>query len=297
MMTISIIIPVYNAEKFLPFLFTALNKCHFVEGDEILLVDNGSSDSSYEICMAQEKEKPSLYKTLLFCDKSGSYAARNFTVKRAKGEVLVFTDSDTKPTEQWLDAIRENIHPGIVIAGKIELEIVNNGLWEYFDTIAHLNSEMNAKNNCIATANMAVYKKDFDSVGLFEERFSGGDYEWSTRAARAGLSVKFLPEAKVFHPTRKSFEQILVKERRIAYGSGNHHKIMNKPLITLMVKYILKIVKFDTNIRYSKRLKKYGVSFKEICYFNIKFMRIRIEQLKYAVRGFQGEDARKFNLK
>lgn len=294
---ISIIIPIFNAQHFLPDLFKALEACEFIPGDEVLLVDNGSTDDSVKLCKEAAESRQGLYRCLDYSQVPGSYAARNYAVKQAKGEILVFTDSDCKPASGWLRALRESVVPGVVIAGKIQIEIVNNGLWEHFDTIAHLNSEKNAAGNRVATANMAVMRSDFEKVGLFEERFSGGDYDWSMRAAASGMKVIFVPEALVYHPSRKTFAEILKKEQRIAYGAGNHAKLKNQSCFSLRIKYFLKIFKLDTNLRYTKQLKKAGMDQKTLREFNRKFMRIRIEQLKFAVKGYKQTDVRKLGIK
>lgn len=297
MKNISIIIPIFNSEEYLETLFEALQNNRFYDGDEVLLVDNGSTDNSILYCEKMVNQYPGIYKLLKYTEKPGSYSARNYGVSFAKGDILVFTDSDTKPVENWLDAIRDNSKEGVVLAGRIILDIVNNGLWEHFDNIAHLNSEKNAKSSCVATANMAVHKTDFFKVGLFEERFSGGDYEWSVRASGKGLKIQFLDQAIVHHPTRKSFNQILKKEQRIAYGAGNHYKNLNKPLAELVIVYFLKIFKIDTNIRYSRKLHNSGLTGKTILEFNIKFMYIRFQQLLFAVKGYNMENVRKMGIK
>ena len=291
-MKVSVIIPVFNSENYLPDLFAALKKNSFTKEDEIILADNGSTDNSLVLCKNKEREDPSLYKVLEYKEKPGSYAARNYALQRAKGDVIIFTDSDTKPSASWVINIKKNISKGTVIAGKIYLEIVENGLWENFDSIAHLNSEKNAKDSQIATANMAVYKEDFWAVGLFEERFSGGDYEWSVRAVKSGMKIKFVSEALILHPTRKTFGQILKKEQRIAYGAGNHFKLNNESFIKLMVIYFLKIFKIDTNIRYTMQLKARGMKWSQLFEFNCYFMIIRVRQLLYAIKGFFYSDIR-----
>lgn len=296
-MSISVIIPIYNAEKFLPDLFSALGKNDFSDGDEVLLIDNGSSDRSIQMCKEQMQLFPGIYRCLSYTEKAGSYAARNFGVRESKGDTLVFTDSDTKPVPEWISVIRKTLKPGMAIAGKIELEIINNGLWELYDNLAHLNSEKNAANSDVATANMSVYRSDFDKVGFFEERFSGGDYDWSRRAKAAGLSIVFVKEAMVYHPTRKTFEQILKKEQRIAYGAGNSYKLNDKSYVTLVLKYFAKIFKIDTNIRHHNALKELGVSRTDLKEFDKKFWIIRKDQLKFAIRGYKMVDARKLGVK
>ncbi len=294
---ISIIIPIFNAEQFLPDLFQALSQNTFLPGDEVLLVDNGSTDHSAALCQAEQEKRPGLYRCLSYTAEPGSYAARNYAIQQAKGEIFVFTDSDCKPISGWIETVRENIKEGMVIAGKVELEVVNNGLWEHFDSIAHLNNEKGAANNRVATANMAVTKSDFRKVGYFEKQFSGGDYAWSQRAALTGLEIVYVPDVMVYHPSRKTFAEILLKERRIAFGAGNHAKLHSQSAVLLWCIYFLKIFKFDTNVRYTKRLKKAGMKGKALWAFNCGFMRIRTEQLKYVMKGYKQADARKLGIK
>ena len=298
MQSISIIIPVYNAKYDLEKLFSCLEKNDFQENDEIIIVDNGSNDGSFEICKKKQNENPNLYRVLKYDLIASSYAARNYGVSNAKGEVLVFTDSDCKPTSKWLTSIRENISRGYVLAGRIQLEIVDkHSVWEVFDTIAHLQSEKNAKNNSVATANMAVSRLDFEHVGVFEERFSGGDYVWSQKAADEGLVVKFVPGMLVHHPTRKTYKAIQTKQRRIAYGDGDSVKKKGKSLIRLTLTYFLRIFKIDTNIRYARQLCKNGIGVVDIIKFVGRFEQLRIEQLKFAIKGYKGEDVRKKGIK
>ena len=144
---------------------------------------------------------------------------------------------------------------------------------------------------------MAVYKEDFLKVGFFEERFSGGDYEWSQRAVNKGMNIVFVPNALVYHPTRKTFKEILKKEQRIAYGIGNHWRLNHRSYILLILIYILKIFKVDTNIRYTIELKKRGIKKEELREFNIKFIKIRLEQVKFVYAGYKFKDVRRLELK
>lgn len=296
-MNISVIIPIYNANTYLPDLFKSLDENSFNEDDEILLIDNGSTDDSLKLCKEQEQRCPNLYRVLSFTEKAGSYAARNYGVRNAKGDLLVFTDGDTKPVPSWIDVIRNSARKDVVLAGKIQLEVVNKCLWELYDNLTHLNSEKNAQNSNVATANMAVHKIDFERVGFFEERFSGGDYDWSRRAKEAGLEIKFNKDALVYHPTRKTFDQILKKEQRIAYGVGNHYKLNDKWFVFLVMKYFVKIFKIDTNIKLHNALKRQGVSKDELKEFDKSFWKIRIEQFKYAIQGYKMVDVRKTGVK
>ena len=57
-MSVSVIIPIYNSQTFLNDLFGALNKVRFDDNDEVLLIDNGSTDTSADICLANVTNYP-----------------------------------------------------------------------------------------------------------------------------------------------------------------------------------------------------------------------------------------------
>jgi len=102
-MKISIIIPVYNAEKFLErcvdSVLKSLGKADlFKPGDtstrgEILLINNGSTDKSREICEKYSEKYP-LAVSVLECQVAGASAARNLGAKEARGEFIWFVDAD-----------------------------------------------------------------------------------------------------------------------------------------------------------------------------------------------------------
>lgn len=95
MIKVSIIIPVYNAEKH-------LKKCiqsvlTQTEKDiEVILIDDGSKDESLHICQLYEKQDNRL--RVIHQENSGVSAARNKGITLAKGEYIGFVDAD-----DWID--------------------------------------------------------------------------------------------------------------------------------------------------------------------------------------------------
>lgn len=90
-MLMSIIIPVYNVEKYLKECVNSILKQDFFDY-EIILVDDGSKDSSGEICDEYAKNIDNI--TVIHKENGGLSDARNVGLKAAKGEYILFIDSD-----------------------------------------------------------------------------------------------------------------------------------------------------------------------------------------------------------
>ena len=89
--TVSVLIPVYNAEATLPKCLDSVCGQTYKEL-EILLVDDGSNDSSLEICQRYAQQDPRI--VLHVQANGGPSAARNKALDMATGDYLVFVDSD-----------------------------------------------------------------------------------------------------------------------------------------------------------------------------------------------------------
>ena len=91
MSLVSVIVPVYNAEKYLrKCLDSLINQT--LKDIEIILVDDGSIDSSLEICMDYAKNHAGI--KVLTQKNQGPSVARNNALKIACGKYIGFVDSD-----------------------------------------------------------------------------------------------------------------------------------------------------------------------------------------------------------
>lgn len=91
-MDISIIIPVYNVEEYLEECLDSVKKGIGALKAEVLLIDDGSTDSSGEIA-DRYAAKSSLFK-VYHVPNGGPSSARNFGVEKARGKYIQFIDSD-----------------------------------------------------------------------------------------------------------------------------------------------------------------------------------------------------------
>ncbi|MGN0191287.1 MAG: glycosyltransferase family 2 protein [Candidatus Cryptobacteroides sp.] len=114
---ISIIVPVYNAAKTVEYTVGSVLTAGFGGDCELILVDDGSSDGSSEICDSLCSLAPGI--RTIHQPNSGVSAARNAGMDLAGGEYLMFLDSDDLLPQTALEHCRKalDISPDIVIGG------------------------------------------------------------------------------------------------------------------------------------------------------------------------------------
>jgi cellulose synthase/poly-beta-1,6-N-acetylglucosamine synthase-like glycosyltransferase len=93
---VSIIIPVKNGERVLPRLMDSLLNLDYPKDRmEIILVEDGSCDNSYNLCLEYARKYPGLIRVLHRDESRGKPDALNFALKHASGDILAFFDVDS----------------------------------------------------------------------------------------------------------------------------------------------------------------------------------------------------------
>lgn len=107
---ISIIVPVYNVEKYVKDCLDSVLRQSFDEY-EVICVDDGSTDNSYAVVREYARENSRI--KLFHQENQGQSVARNVAMQYAKGEYLCFLDSDDMLVEDALckmwDAVKEDM--------------------------------------------------------------------------------------------------------------------------------------------------------------------------------------------
>ena len=102
---VSIVIPVYNAEKYILRCMESIENQTFKDF-EVIAVDDGSSDSSLKI-LEKFSEKTTFLK-LLRQKNMGAAKARNTGIKNAAGDFICFVDSDDWLEPEYLEILVKN---------------------------------------------------------------------------------------------------------------------------------------------------------------------------------------------
>ncbi|WP_121610093.1 glycosyltransferase family 2 protein [Mesobacillus foraminis] len=125
---VSIIVPVYNVEKHIRrCLNSLLNQTY--SNFEVLLINDGSTDSSGQICDEYQAESE---KFRVFHIKNGGVSnARNFGIENCKGEFIQFVDSDDYVNETYISGMVNQIidkNVDLVISGIKQMLLKNENL-------------------------------------------------------------------------------------------------------------------------------------------------------------------------
>ena len=120
---ISVVIPVYNVEKYLDRCLSSVTKQTY-NNLEIILVDDGSKDNSGNLCEEWKKKDNRII--VAHKDNGGLSDARNYGLKIATGEYISFIDSDDFVDSRFIEILHDEIE-------KTGLLIAAVGLREFFE--------------------------------------------------------------------------------------------------------------------------------------------------------------------
>lgn len=123
---ISIIVPVYNVEKYLERCLDSLIKQTY-RPIEVILVDDGATDKSGEICDRYESDNPDLI-TTIHQENKGLSGARNTGLGHVHGKYITFVDSDDWLAPDMIETMYENLkHYHAQISGISFYQAYENG--------------------------------------------------------------------------------------------------------------------------------------------------------------------------
>lgn len=131
-MKYSIIIPVYNVEQYLENCIENLLKQTYKDY-EIILVNDGSTDNSVKICEDYSNKYPDVIR-LYNITNGGPGAGRNCGIDHARGEYIIFVDSDDELKKEALSQIDkkiEKVHPELLIYDFEEVDEEGNVLYTH----------------------------------------------------------------------------------------------------------------------------------------------------------------------
>ncbi len=217
----SFIIPVFNRPQEVKELLDSFVGLDFHERFEIVLVEDGSTETSENIVGAfSEKLSISYY----FKQNSGPGDSRNFGMKKAKGDYFIILDSDCLLPSHYLTTVDSflNHHFYHCFGGADAAhssftslqKAINYVMTSFYTTGGIRGSEVSVNRFEPRSFNMGISKEVFEMTGGFAKIHPGEDPDLSQRILKAGYKTTFLPKAFVYHKRRISWKKFAVQVKK-----------------------------------------------------------------------------------
>ena len=211
---ISVIVPVYNVEKYLNRCVESILSQTFKDF-ELLLIDDGSTDNSGSIC--DEYEKKDCRIKVIHKPNSGPSDARNVGIELAIGKYILFVDSDDWVSNDLLDFLYKLIvknNADIALSGYISTgNTINNSLLRCKET--HVISKENIRKFCLNKEIVSpcgkLYKRDlfnkirFPSGQIYEDIFTVFQVMSESNSVVVNLTPKYYYFSDITSITRSKF--------------------------------------------------------------------------------------------
>ncbi|HSE40479.1 MAG TPA: glycosyltransferase family A protein [Acidobacteriota bacterium] len=184
---VSVIIPVYNGERYLDAALKSVLDQDYSPTD-VIIIDDGSTDKSAEVAKAYQDFRyiPQLNR--------GVATARNEGIRVARGEFIAFLDQDDVWTTNKLSLQVSYLldHPEVGYAICNEKLFLESGT----QLPSWLKEELLSKDHPgYVPSALIVRKSIFDRVGLFDPSYvMGSDSDWFARAKDQEIQMAVLPE-------------------------------------------------------------------------------------------------------
>lgn len=205
---ISVVVPTYNRLHELRVTIPALIAQDRRRGEfEVLVADSNSTDGTAEFLAEVAREHPHVRH--LPGPYTGRAMARNAGIAQAKGEIVLFTDSDIIASPDLLSRhLTHHDRPGsrAVVGMEVQVDTYEDYLRKRADRALRkpLHGEKPKTLSWLyfLTGNASVPRAQLERVGRFDENFTGyghEDLELGYRLQRAGVPIVYEPNAVNYH--------------------------------------------------------------------------------------------------
>jgi GT2 family glycosyltransferase len=214
---VSVVIPVYNPGPLLRDQLVALAAQRLSVPWEVVLADNGCTDGSLSV--VEEFHELLDVRIIDASDRPGPSHARNKGAADARGEWLVFCDSDDVAASEWLAHLWAARNSGDVVSGPFDVTLLNDPALLKARGGADYGSVL-ADGPCgylpyATSANVLVKATTFRDLGGWDESLPHcEDVDFSWRAQIAGASLVFAPGATMHYRYRSTVTELFHQMRR-----------------------------------------------------------------------------------
>jgi GT2 family glycosyltransferase len=229
---VSVVIPHWNRRELLRACLSSLER-QTLAGYEAIVVDNGSTDGSAEMVLADFPQSVLIRNA----ENRGFCAAINQGIRQARGRYIALLNNDAEAEPPWLAELVRGAESAAGI-GMCASKVMSYEHRNVIDKVGHLiypdgqnrgrgSGEIDhgqydrEEEVLLPDGSAALYdRRVFDTAGLFDEEFFayGDDAEMGLRARLAGWRCLYIPGAVVYHRHASTFgrfsaERLILVER------------------------------------------------------------------------------------
>ncbi|QQM38853.1 glycosyltransferase [Streptomyces liliifuscus] len=197
---VSVVIPVRDGALTLPAQLRALASQSYTAPWEVLVVDNGSTDSTREVAEKARPDLPGL-RIVDAHERPGESCARNRGIAAARGDFIAFCDADDVADPGWLTALASAAQDADLIGGSLDSTVLSP---MYADEQPAPMTEQTDFLPFARGANCAAWKDVLTTIGGWDESYRGGgeDMDLSWRAHLCGYRVHYAHDARMHYRLR-----------------------------------------------------------------------------------------------
>ena len=221
----SIIIPVYNRPQEIEELLASLSKQTYSKGFEIIVVEDGSENTSKEIV---ENFSNKLTIQYFLKNNTGAGASRNFGMQHATGNYFIIFDSDCViPPNYLVDveiALTKNFTDAFGGADAAHTSFtdiqkaINYSMTSFFTTGGIRGNKKAVDKFQPRSFNLGISKEAFEVTNGFSKMKIGEDIDLTFRLWEHNFETQFIENAFVYHKRRATFQQFF--KQTFAFGKG-----------------------------------------------------------------------------
>jgi GT2 family glycosyltransferase len=256
--TYSVIVPTTNNSEQLYPCLTSIVSHSDMKVTEIIVVDNGSTDSTNQICEIFKTQLGDSFKFVRLEENKGFCVGTNEGLKISSGKYVVWLNDDTLATTNWLEGLRSSIetphmtHSNIglagprsnCVAGGQHIKELSKMLPTDLATVtpqvlaeSHKYRLQSADGSVLNAERLTTFLSGFclmvkrevmDKIGYIDELYSPGgfcDNDYVTRAIRAGFGCVISEHSFVYHAGSQTLNRLYPEMRG---GVKNWSKYISK---------------------------------------------------------------------
>ncbi len=213
---ISVVIAAKNSADTLGDQLAALVSQHWPAGGEIIVADNGSTDTTADVAASFNSEQRRVI-VLPCAEVAGAAYARNRGVEIAMFDRLGFCDADDVVGDEWIEELGRALDSADAVGGYLDLDRLNTeaaaqsrGNWNRHG-LPLLNNAVPVLSSC----NLGMTRSLFEEVGGFDPNFPRSqDAELSIRIHRSGAPTVYAERAVVHYRMRTTVREVFLQAYR-----------------------------------------------------------------------------------